>query len=307
VRRSFLDIAGEDVASFAALLDRARFWKKAVKSGIVPRPFDATPSRTSPRVLAMIFQKPSNRTRVSFELAMHHMGGKALYLSPQEIGLGKREAVKDVAAVLGRYVDAIMARVFAHADIVALDAHAGVPVVNGLSDLEHPCQALGDLLTIVENGGAKGTIVAYIGDGNNVCHSLMLAAALAGMPFRWIGPKGYEPEAAIIERARGVGGTIELGYRIEDAAKAAFVYTDVWASMGEEAEAEERKRVFAPFRLDGRILSIAPEAKILHCLPAHRGEEITDEVVDHPRSVVIDQAENRLYAQMAVLERAIEG
>lgn len=305
MRRSFLEIAGEDAASFAALLERARFWKRAVKSGVVPRPFAATPERTSPRVLAMVFQKPSNRTRVSFELAMHHMGGKALYLSPQEIGLGQREAVKDVAAVLGRYVDAIMARVFAHADILALDRHAGVPVVNGLSDLEHPCQALGDLLTIVENGGGRGATVVFVGDGNNVCHSLMLAAALAGMAFRWIGPQGYEPDAALVARARAGGGSLELGHALEAAAGADFVYTDVWASMGAEAEAEERRRVFAPFRLDERILALAPAARIMHCLPAHRGEEITDEVVDHARSVVYDQAENRLYAQMAVLERAL--
>lgn len=291
--KHFLALADETPASFRKLLDRAAHWKTAVKSGKVERILDANSARTSPLVLAMIFQKPSNRTRVSFELAMHHFGGKALYLSPQEIGLGKREATRDVAVVLGRYVNAIMARVFSHTDITELSRYAGVPVINGLSDLEHPCQGLADFQTILEH---QGSVVTYVGDGNNVCHSLMLGAALLGMEFRWIGPKGYEPK-------------IDTGARLFNDMSAVegsnFVYTDVWVSMGDEAEADVRKKVFDPFRLDSKAMKFAPDAKILHCLPAHRGDEITDDVIDSPQSVVFDQAENRLYAQMAVLERAL--
>jgi ornithine carbamoyltransferase len=306
VTRHFLTLAEETPASFSHLLDRAASWKTAVKAKNVPRPFDATPTRTSPLVLAMIFQKPSNRTRVSFELAMHHMGGKALYLSPQEIGLGKREATRDVAAVLGRYVDAIMARVFNHADVVDLAAHSGVPVVNGLSDLEHPCQALGDFLAMREHAPHKRKpVLSYLGDGNNVCHSLMLAAALTGTEFRWIGPEGYGPEHAVLEKTRSLGGDVRYSHDIDDLAGSDFIYTDVWTSMGDEAEAEERLRVFPPYRLDESALALAPGAKVLHCLPAHRGDEITDGVIDSPSSIVLDQAENRLYAQMAVLERAL--
>jgi ornithine carbamoyltransferase len=306
VNRHFLAIADETPSSFNELLDRAGAWKAAVKAKKVPRPFDATPDRSSPLVLAMIFQKPSNRTRVSFELAMHHMGGKALYLSPQEIGLGKREATRDVAAVLGRYVDAIMARVFSHADVVELAEHAGVPIVNGLSDLEHPCQALGDFLAMREHAPKKEKLVlSYLGDGNNVCHSLMLASALTGTEFRWIGPEGYGPEHSVLEKTRSLGGEVQYSHDVADLKGSDFIYTDVWTSMGDEAEAEERLRVFPPYRLDEAALVHAPDAKVLHCLPAHRGEEISDGVLDSPASVVLDQAENRLYAQMAVLERAL--
>lgn len=279
MERHFLDLAGESPESFSRLLDRAAFWKRAVKKK------DVAPILEK-KVLAMIFQKPSNRTRVSFEMAMHHFGGKALYLSPQEIGLGKREATKDVARVLGRYVDAIMARVFAHRDVVELAEHAGVPVINGLSDFEHPCQALGDLQTVLEQGG---NVVTYVGDGNNVSRSLARACELAGKEFRWIGPAEY-------------------GAPHQDLAKIAgsdFIYTDVWISMGDEAEADARLKAFKPYQLNADAVARAPHAKILHCLPAHRGEEITDEVIDSPNSVVLDQAENRLYAQMAVLERAL--
>lgn len=306
VGRHFLAIGDETNASFGSLLERAGRWKRAVKAHQVDHIFGPNSTRSSPLVLAMIFQKPSNRTRVSFEMAMHHFGGKGMYLSPAEIGLGKREATKDVAAVLGRYVDGIMARVFAHADVVTLAQHAGVPVINGLSDLEHPCQALGDLLTVVENGGGRDkTVVAFVGDGNNVSHSLMLACALSGIEFRWVGPARYAPEKSILEKARSVGGNVTYANDLAALEGVHFVYTDVWTSMGDEAEAEARQRDFAPFQLNEEAMRACPRAVVLHCLPAHRGSEITDGVVDSPNSKVIDQAENRLYAQMAVLERAL--
>ncbi|MBL4888998.1 MAG: ornithine carbamoyltransferase [Candidatus Lindowbacteria bacterium] len=301
----FLSIAEETTASFNELLKRAAALKTAVKVGKVERILDANESRTSPKVLALVFEKASTRTRVSFEMAMHHLGGKGLYLSPQEIGLGKREAVKDVAVVLGRYVDGIMARVFRHDDIVTLAENADVPVINGLSDLEHPCQALGDLETIVENGGGAGSKVAFIGDGNNVCHSLMLACALCYMPFVWVGPKGFEPDAEMMEKANGFGGKIELSHSIDGLQGADFVYTDVWASMGQEDETADRQKKFEAFQLNDDAIKRCPTAKILHCLPAHRGAEITDSVIDSSNSVVFDQAENRLYAQMAVIERLL--
>lgn len=301
----FLAISNESSDSFRQLLDRAAFWKRSVKSGRIERVFGATDSRTSPRVLAMVFQKPSNRTRVSFEMAMHHLGGKALYLSPQEIGLGKRESTSDVARVLGRYVDMIMARVFSHEDVEGLAKYAEIPVINGLSNLEHPCQALGDFQTIFEQGGNDSSIVCFVGDGNNVCHSLMLGAALLGMDFRWIGPAGYEPSAEITRSSVAMGGRVSFFHDMSAIADSDFIYTDVWTSMGDEAEAEVRQAAFRPYRIDGNALSVASKAKVLHCLPAHRGDEITDEVMDGVRAVVFDQAENRLYAQMAVLERAM--
>lgn len=304
--RHFLAIADESRESLAALLDRAAHWKKAVHAKRIPHLFGANVHRSSPLTLAMIFQKPSNRTRVSFEMAMHHFGGRALYLSPAEIGLGKREATRDVAAVLGRYVDAIMARVFDHDDIVTLAAHAGVPVINGLSDIAHPCQALGDLQTILENGGVPGkSVVTFVGDGNNVCHSLMLAASLTGFEFRWVGPPRYAPDDAILDKARQFGGTIAYAHDVADIAGSDFVYTDVWTSMGDEEEAELRQKTFRPYQLNEAVMKTAPGAKVLHCLPAHRGDEITDGVLDGPDSRAVDQAENRLYAQMAVLERAL--
>ncbi len=256
------------------------------------------------KTLGMVFQKPSLRTRVSFDMAMLHLGGHALYLSPNEIGLGQRESVADVARVLSRYVDGIMARVFAHAHVTELASYSRVPVINGLSDWEHPCQALADALTIVECfGKLNGLKVIFFGDGNNVARSLMFACALGGADFVCASPKGYELDAASIDKARAMGASVEATNDPQQAAKDADVlYTDVWASMGQEAEAAERARIFPPFQINSGLVALAkPKAIVMHCLPAHRGAEITDEVIDGPHSVVFDQAENRMHAQKAVL------
>jgi ornithine carbamoyltransferase len=261
----------------------------------------------SGRSLAMLFTKPSLRTRVSFELAMRQLGGHAVYLSPAEVGLGQRESVADVARVLGRYADLIMARVFAHADVVGLAAHAGVPVINGLSDQEHPCQALADLLTVQEAvGSLAGRHLAYVGDGNNVAHALLLGGAQCGMRVSVIHPPGYAPAASVMQAARvfaaQTGGAVAATTELSAAVGADVLYTDVWASMGQEAEAAGRRAVFMPYQLNQALLErAAPDCLVLHCLPAHRGEEITDQVIDGPRSRVFDQAENRMHAQKALL------
>ena len=258
--------------------------------------------------LAMVFQKPSLRTRVSFEMGMLHLGGSALYLSPQEIQLGHRESVADVARVLSRYVDGIMARVFDHAHIEELAAHASVPVINGLSDYVHPCQGLSDVFTIYEKKGAlKGVTLAYLGDGNNVAHSLLFAGAKVGMEIRVATPAGFEPDEEVVSRAsesaRETGGKVVLDADPRSAVSGAdVIYTDVWASMGQEDEREARLPLFQPYRVNAELVGSAKrDAVVMHCLPAHRGEEITDEVVDSPQSIVLDQAENRMHLQKAIL------
>lgn len=260
------------------------------------------------KTLGMVFQKPSLRTRVSFDMAMLQLGGHALYLSPNEIGLGQRESIADVARVLSRYVDGIMARVFAHAHVVELAQYATVPVINGLSDWEHPCQAMADALTIVEClGKLQGVRVAFFGDGNNVARSLMFACALGGAHFTCASPRGHELDDASMDKARELGSkTGGEARRVEDPREAArdadVLYTDVWASMGQEQEAAERAKVFQDYQLNEALVALAnPKAIVMHCLPAHRGAEITDQVIDGPHSVVFDQAENRMHAQKAVL------
>jgi len=260
------------------------------------------------KVLGMIFQKPSLRTRVSFESGMIQLGGQAIYLGPDDIKLGKREATKDIAAVLSRYVHAIMARTFSHQVILDLAEHATVPVINGLSGLLHPCQALGDLFTITEKKGSLDKLkLAFIGDGNNVFHSLLYAAVKVGMDITLAHPAGYAPQETILAKAREdaakTGSRITLTPDPQQAVKEAdVIYTDVWTSMGFEAEKATRMQAFAPFQVNRQLVSQAKaDAIILHCLPAHRGEEITDEVIDSASSVVIDQAENRMHAQNAVL------
>ncbi len=262
------------------------------------------------KALGMIFQKPSLRTRISFDMAMLHLGGHALYLSPNEIGLGQRESIADVAQVLSRYVDGIMARVFAHTHVVELAKYSRVPVINGLSDREHPCQALADVFTIIEQlGTLKGLRVAFMGDGNNVARSLMFACALGGARFVCASPRGYWLDNTSVEKATGLaeesGGEIALTDDPRAAARGAdVIYTDVWASMGQEEQAAERARVFQPYQVNATLLAHAkPKAIVMHCLPAHRGAEITDEVIDSAQSVVFDQAENRLHAQKAILVR----
>ena len=265
--------------------------------------------------LGMVFQKPSLRTRVSFEMGMIHLGGQALYLSPLEIQLGKRESVPDVARVLSRYVDGIMARVFSHADIVALAEYSDVPVVNGLSDYNHPCQGLADFLTIIEHKGwdLKGRKLVFVGDGNNVAVSLVFGAALLGMDFSISGPRGYELPPGVWalgkQLAAASGSQLSATYNPHEAvAGADVIYTDAWASMGQEAEAAERERIFAPYQVDEALMAEAkPDAIAMHCLPAHRGQEITDGVCDGPHSALWDQAENRMHAQKAVLVELMAG
>lgn len=273
------------------------------------------------RSLGMVFQKPSLRTRVSFEVGMIHLGGQALYLSPFEIRLGERESVPDVARVLSRYVDGIMARVFAHADIVALAEYSSVPVVNGLSDYNHPCQGLADFLTIVEHKGWDGSTeltkilegrkLVFVGDGNNVATSLLFGAALLGMDFTITGPPGYELPPGVWglgkQFAAASGSQLAATYDPHEAvADADVIYTDVWASMGQEAEAEERAHIFSPYQINEALVAEAkPDVIAMHCLPAHRGQEITDGVCDGPHSVLWDQAENRMHAQKAILVKLL--
>ena len=255
----------------------------------------------------LIFQKPSLRTRVSFELAVTNLGGRALYLSPPEVGLGERESPEDVGGVAGRYCDLIICRTFDQSNLERLAVSSGVPVVNALSDWEHPCQALADVLTIREHGGTIGRTVAYVGDGNNVARSLAIAATGAGMHVRVASPRGYALDGKSVEeaslRARESGGSMTL---LSDPAEAVYgadvVYTDTWTSMGQELEAKQRLEAFSGYQVDAKLVGGAsPGASVMHCLPAHRGEEITDEVLDGPQSVVLDQAENRLHAQQALL------
>ena len=253
------------------------------------------------KVLALLFEKPSLRTRVSFEVGMKQLGGDGLYLSPNEVQLGKREAVKDVAKVLSRYVDGIMARVFAHKTIVELAKTADVPVINGLSDLLHPCQVLSDIYTILERRKSLDNLkVAFIGDGNNVANSWIYAASKLGIDLVVATPEGYEPDKDILAEA---GDNVKNIRDPGEAVKGAdVIYTDTWASMGQEEEAEKRERVFSPYQVNKDLLGKAkPECLVMHCLPAHRGKEITDDVMDGPHSIVFDQAENRMHVQKAVL------
>jgi ornithine carbamoyltransferase len=262
------------------------------------------------KTFALIFEKPSLRTRVTFEVGITQLGGHAVHLLAREIGLGTRETVPDVARNLSRWVDGIMARVYAHATVTDLARHASVPVINGLSDLEHPCQAVADFFTLYERGVDFTTMrMAWIGDGNNVCHSVMILAALLGVSMVVACPPGYEPDAGVQATARRLGGRLELTEDARAAATGADVlYTDVWTSMGQEAEHERRLEAFSRYQLNETLVGFAkPSALIMHCLPAHRGEEITDTVLDGKRSIVLEQAENRLHAQKAVILKLLGG
>lgn len=284
------------------LLDAAEALKQDTRSGIRSQVLVG-------RCAALLFQKPSLRTRVSFDVGMRQLGGDALYLSPPEVQLGQREDVADVGRVLSRYVDGIVARVYLHEDLERLAAYSTVPVINALSDVEHPCQALADLLTLRERFSAdlQGLVLVYVGDGNNVAHSLALACAYAGIEARFACPEGYEPSAEILERARQAGGKVCVLRDAREAARGAHVvYTDAWYSMGQESEAETRRPVFRSYQVNRELLrEMEPDAVVLHCLPAHRGQEISEEVLDSPASAVWDQAENRLHAQKALLARLI--
>ena len=298
--KHFLDIADWSPADLWDMLDLAVALKNEWQT-------TGNPPLLQGRALGMVFQKPSLRTRVSFEMAMQHIGGHALYLSPQEIGLGKRESIADIARVLGGYVDIIMARTFAHDHVLGLAQWSPVPVINGLTDYNHPCQGMADMLTIYEEfGQLKDLHLAYLGDSNNVTTSLLMGAAQFGMKMSIASPEGYQPKPEVIQKARQLsGGTLEVSVvddPVEGIRGADVVYTDTWTSMGQEEEADQRRQVFPPFQVNTELLSHAAEhAIVLHCLPAHRGEEITDEVADGPQSRLFPQAENRLHAQKGIL------
>jgi ornithine carbamoyltransferase len=301
--RDLLTLGDYAPAEVRSLLELAAMLKADRRRGERPKPLAG-------RTLAMVFEKPSTRTRVSFEVAMAQLGGHAIYLGPDEAGLGVRESVADVARVLSRYVEGIVVRTFAHGNVTTLAQYADVPVINGLDDLHHPCQALADYLTLAERFGGiaalRGLRLSYLGDGNNVCHSLLEAGARLGVRLMVATPLGYEPNAAIWQGAQAVaretGAVLTLTDDPADAvAGAQAVYTDAWTSMGQEAQRELRRKDFAGFQVNARLLEPNPEALVLHCLPAHYGEEITEEVAHGPRSLLFAQAENRLHAAKAVL------
>jgi ornithine carbamoyltransferase len=295
--RDCLTLAEFSPHEVGLVLDEAAKIKAMQKSRIPYRPLRG-------RTLAMVFQKPSNRTRVSFEVGMYQLGGHALHLLPQEIQMGKRETPSDTGRVLARYIDAIMVRTFDHEEVEELAEAAEVPVINGLTDTHHPCQALADLLTVREEfGRLEGVEISYIGDGNNVAHSLAIGCALTGASLTIAHPEGHDPDPGVIELAGSLGAAPTLTQDPREAITGArVVYTDVWASMGQEGEAEERKERFAAYQVNERLMGLAEGGAIfLHCLPAHRGEEVTAEVIDGSRSRVFDQAENRLHAQKALL------
>jgi len=298
--RHLLSSADLDAASLERILASATVLREQRAAKRLPRPLAGCQ-------VALLFEKPSLRTRVTFDAGVTALGGHALYLAPEEVGIGRRETASDIGRNLSRWVDAIVLRTFAHRTLTELAEAASVPVINALTDREHPCQALADLLTLRQHlGDLRGRTLTFVGDGNNVCHSLLLTAALAGLHVRVATPPDYEPEAAVVRHAKRLaqraGATVEITTDPRAAVHAAdAVYTDAWTSMGAEADADLRRLRFAGFRVDARLLAGAPNALVMHCLPAHRGEEISDEALDGPQSVVLDQAENRLYVQQALL------
>jgi ornithine carbamoyltransferase len=299
MQKDFLSIRDLSIYEFGQMLDRAAEVKKH------PEKYRKALKH---KILAMIFQKPSLRTRMTFEAGMIRLGGEAIYLAPSDIQLGSREGAYDIGKNLERWVDGIMIRTFGHQIAVDLAASTKIPVINALTDLSHPCQAMADFLTLREHKGALSALkLTYVGDGNNVCHSLMLAAARGGTKMAVATPPGYEPKPEVVKWARedgqDTGFTLTLTTSPEEAvAGADAVYTDVWASMGQESEKEARARIFAPYQVNARLMAHAKKDTLfMHCLPAHRGDEVSDEVIDSPNSVVYDEAENRLHAQKAIL------
>ena len=297
MKRDFLTLLDLSAEEISALLKRAI----DMKSGK-----DANKCPLIGKSIGLLFEKASTRTRVSFEVGIYQLGAHPIYLNPNEIQLGRGETIPDTARALSRYLDAIVIRTFGHELLAEFAAHSSVPVINGLSDLHHPCQALGDLMTILEKKGRlKDIRVAYVGDGNNVANSLIEAASVTGMNLTIACPEGHEPDADVLERVRAAANSEILILREpkEAVGRADVVYTDVWVSMGQEKESKQRKKRFKDYQINSKILSCAKkDVVVLHCLPAHRGEEITDEVMDGPQSAVFDQAENRLHAQKALLE-----
>jgi len=304
MKRDLIKLSDYSSAEILALIDSADRLKK--QKGKLR-------SDLKGKSVALVFQKPSNRTRVSFEVGVYELGGHCLYLGPEEINLGKRETTHDVAKTLSRYVHCIVARVFHNKDIMELAQHADVPVINALCDLYHPCQALADIQTIREQFGKfKGLTLAYVGDGNNVFHSLMIACVKVGINVRFAGPKGYDPDAEIVHHAREIAKmnkcTVESGRDPKEAVKGAdVIYSDVWVSMGQEKETTRRIKQFRGYQINEDLLKHAHKDYIfMHCLPAHRGLEVTADIIDGKHSVIFDQAENRLHAQKAVLLKLIK-
>ncbi|MBU3912130.1 MAG: ornithine carbamoyltransferase [Candidatus Omnitrophica bacterium] len=280
----------EDIFSLAAQLK-------------VNRKTHATPLRN--KTIGLIFEKPSTRTRVSFEVGVYELGGNTIYLSSDEVELGKREAIKDAAKVLSRYLDGMVVRTFSHDRLLEMAGFSSIPVINGLTDMLHPCQALSDLFTIKEKKGLDNVAFAFVGDGNNVLNSLLYGCGKMGIKIKVACPKNYEPDKKILKE---IGVTAELYNKPEDAVKGAdIVYTDVWTSMGQEKEHKKRLKAFKKFQVNSKLISLAKkDAMVMHCLPAHRGEEITDEVLDGKQSIVVDQAENRLHVQKAILVKLLK-
>jgi ornithine carbamoyltransferase len=293
--RDFLDVADLTQKELRHTLDLAHAIKSGAWSG---RPLQD-------RHIALVFQKPSHRTRVSFDVGIARLGGRTTTLTEQDVQLGVRETVADAARVLDRYVDGVVARLRSHADLVQLAESSEKPVINGLTDRSHPCQVLADLMTLEEvKGPLEQQHVVYLGDGNNIVTSLIEASALSGFALTVIAPPGYQPKPEVLERASSISaGKLKVSVTgdIHVSDQATAIYTDVWASMGQESEKDSRRKVLAPYQVNQALMDSAPGAVFMHCLPAHRGEEVTDEVIDGPRSVVFEQAGNRLYAQMAVM------
>ena len=303
MKTDFLSIAVHSREWLESVLENAIIVKKKQKNGELYQPLKG-------KNLAMIFQKPSARTRISFEIGMWQLGGHAIYLAPADIQMGKREPTKDIARLLSRYNDAIMARLFGHNDLLELAEYALIPVINGLTDLSHPCQIMADIMTIKEHIGRMTDFkLVFVGDGNNVANSWIELAGKFPFHFVLACPPGYEPDKTILETAKAARvGTVEIEYDTVKAVKDAdVIYTDVWASMGQEAEQEKRERDFKDYQVNKQLMSYArPNYKFMHCLPAHRGLEVTDEIIESEHSIVFDEAENRLHAQKAILVELIK-
>lgn len=301
--KDFLSVADWSADDLWSMVDRAASLRAAHRAGKRPRTLEG-------RTLAMYFEKPSLRTHVTFEAGIAQLGGHGILLKPEQIGIGTRESPADVARALSRWVDCLMARTFSHELVEQLARDATIPVINGLTDLLHPCQAMADLVTIAQYMKPTEATLAYVGDGNNVVNSLILLAAVLGLRLNVATPASHRPSVRILERAKTLaaesGAQIELSEDPVEAVRGVdFVYTDTWTSMGQEEEAEMRRRIFRDYQVNAELLSHSNNARVMHCLPAHRGEEVTAEILDGPRSIVFDQAENRLHAQNAVLEHLL--
>lgn len=298
MKRDFITMFDLEKEEIYEIFELAKILKDSQKKGVEHRILKN-------KTMAMVFEKPSLRTRVTFETGMTQLGGHAIYLAPSDIQLGTRETVPDAAKNLSRWVDIVMARVFAHKTVDELAKNSTIPVINGLSDLEHPCQIMADLFTIIEKKkNLDNIVIAYVGDGNNVCNSFVAASRVLGFRLKIATPKGYEPNYDYVSKAENATVTTDPRNAVKDAD---IVYTDVWASMGQESEAAQRKEIFKPFQVNAELIGHAKnDSFVMHCLPAHRGEEITDEVIDGPHSIVFDEAENRLHIQKGIVAWLIQ-